>query len=53
MKITKEDLKEIIIRKRRETKKKLLETDEKKSKRRFVKKGELKKIKLDYEVFLQ
>jgi len=53
MKITKEGLRDIITRKREETKRELLKTNGKKPRIKFSKKGELKKINLDYEVFLQ
>ncbi len=53
MKVTKEELRKLLLRKRRETEKVLLHREEPKESRHFTKNGEYKKPKLDYEVFLQ
>lgn len=53
MKVTKEELKKLLLRKRRETERVLLHKEEVRESRHFTKKGEYKKPKLDYEVFLQ
>lgn len=53
MEITKENLKKIITRKRGDMQKELIEKEPKKSKVSHFKKEKIKKLNLDYEMFLQ
>lgn len=53
MEITKENLKKIITRKREDMQKKLIDKEPKHAKIKFFKKEKIKKLNLDYEMFLQ
>lgn len=53
MDINKEDLKKLITRKRNEIQKELIEKEPKKVKVKYFKKEKIKKLNLDYEMFLQ
>lgn len=53
MEITKENLKKIITRKRGDMQKELIDKEPKQVKVKFFKKEKIKKLNLDYEMFLQ